>query len=668
MKWPEEQRVANGYSGRYRRDADALLSRYRTAPWRKKAVSCVRPLIEQCLLESRSSGGRPRPPAAEQLRERLEVAGLSEAIQEITPDDAQIGMSLVGAVLAEAAGAVFCSRPNVARWQMVGRIIGGDLIASMTLLEVVRDRTEIRPRLRDQIREVAGKLVRDFTKNPASLVRPSDNAALAELHTQWSAKPNLQEIWFGVRANQYLTPFRGDWNIFDLLFETDIEYAVELMEEYRAPFQPAMILDLGAADPGRYFAQWAKLTKAALPAFDENGDWNGRILLPLLLHIAHSAVRGGIPHSGMELNQEDRRDARLQELAEAATSTVRERVDGSSATLRWSAWLFRSIMSALDNERIPYPVDANSRARPAWLMIEALLHWPGSIGWLELQPNDVPSADQLCVEAVRMLAAHEHGRPVPGRDILFQMLPEEPEQFLEESSGAHMRELPSLFTVWGKRPDAFGTRVLAAALFDTDVAEAFAELWHRTLILREIAEHNHAFRADDGSYDDRARRASETIRFIISLGINLLDDLQDARYRADFVDRRKTLLALFSTLHDATREILAIDPIGRREIENIHDHLGVRRLAYEASPLGTVAVTVPLSEADAPTAGDILFERSEVSSSFFNCLQMLLANGIARERIDRALREVGVSLDHLAQQAQRLNSIEHTHVIDVSNL
>lgn len=148
----------------------------------------------------------------------------------------------------------------------------------------------------------------------------------------------------------------------------------------------------------------------------------------------------------------------------------------------------------------------------------------------------------------------------------------------------------------------------------------------------------------------------------------MLDYLQDARYRADFLDRRESLLALFSTLHDATREMLAIDPIGRREIENVHDHLAVRRLAYEASPLGAIAVTVPLSEADAPTAGDILFERSEVSPSFFNCLQMLLANGIARERIERALREAGVSLDHLAQQAQRLNSIEHTHIIDVSNL
>jgi hypothetical protein len=300
-------------------------------------------------------------------------------------------------------------------------------------------------------------------------------------------------------------------------------------------------------------------------------------------------------------------------------------------------------------------------------MIQALVRPQLSTALMDLHPTDVPSADELCFEAVRILAAQEHDRPIPGRDLLFQMLPYEPEQFLEGEGGARMRELPSLFVIWGKRPDAFGTRVLAEALFDRNVAGTLAELWHRTLVLREIAAHAHAFDLDDADNEEHSRRASEIIRFVIALGINLIDSLEDQRRMATFADRHAVALALFSILDDATREMLAIDPLGRRDIESIHDHLCVRRLVYEeAHPAPRSAA--PLSETDVPTAGDMLFVRSEVSRSFFNCLQMLLENGIGRERIERALRGAGIILGELVEQAKRLNVIEQGRKIDLTKL
>jgi hypothetical protein len=301
-------------------------------------------------------------------------------------------------------------------------------------------------------------------------------------------------------------------------------------------------------------------------------------------------------------------------------------------------------------------------------MIQALVRPNHSTAWMDLHPTDVPSADELCFEAVRILAAQEHDRPRPGRNLLLQMLPDEPEQFLEGAGGARMRELPSLFVIWGKRPDAFGTRVLAEALFDGNVAASLAELWHRTLVLREIAAHAHALDSDGADNEDRSRRASETIRFVISLGINLIDILEDQRRTAAFSERHAVAMELFSILHDATREMLAINPLGRRDIEIMHDHLCVRRLVYEEAHPAARSAAAPLSETDVPTAGDMLFLRSEVSRSFFNCLQMLLANGITRERIERALRAAGVALSDLVEQAKRVNAIEQSRTIDIADL
>ena len=562
--------------------------------------------------------------------------------------------------LAQYSAIIRASRGG--RWS--GRSFENDPVARRVLSDLVAHRVSRRPHLREDIRKVARTLVRRFVQDPGGPAHRHDWEMVAEMHRRWKAKPDLHTIWFGHAGGRHVMPFRSDWHIFDLLFEVDMTFAVTLIETYEEPHQPAMILQW-ALDPNRRFADWERLMAAALRAFDDDGAWNGRVLLPLLLQVAEDALRSGRGHRDQEDNVA-RRDARLAQLAQSVASIVRTRTDGTAAALRWSGWLFRRAMSALDGEPIPFPRDADSRARSAWLTIEALVEAPTSTGWLDLRPADVAAEDELCLKAVCSLAALKHERAVPSHSLLLEMLPDEPEDFLDGEGGRRMRELPSLFVIWGKRPDAFGTRLLAASLFAGDVAATFANLWRRTLVLREIAEHAHAFRSDDAGYDDRAGRASQTIRFVIGLGINLIDYVQDARQKGLSADRRATSLALFATLHDATREMLAIDIVGRRDMENLHDHLCVRRFIYGDDHIGNHPVAACLSERDRPTAGELLVERSAVDRAFFESLQTLRINDISPERIARALKGVGVDLGQLVQQAQRLNSIEHIRTIDVT--
>ncbi len=668
MRWPEEERDEAEYPGQYKRAANAFVARYNAALWRKAAVASVRRLVKRYPTEDGDADGPPPPPGAEALREALDIDGVLEAADELLRDDGHNGISLAGALLAEAAGALFCDSPSVPRWRTVGQVIGSDPVAHRVLVDLVERRMSRRSRLREDIRGVARTLVRRSVRDPGGSAYRGDQATLAEMHRRWAEKPDLHEIWFGRTGGGQVMLHRSDWHLFDLLFEIDTAFAAELIETYEAPYQPALILQWGALDPNRRFADWTRLMEAALPAFEADGTWNGRVLLPLLLCAAEDTLRSGHGFRAEDQDAAQRHDARLVELSKAIASAILERQDGEAVSLRWGGWLFRRVMSLLDVERVPFPRDPDSRARPAWLAIEALVEASASIQWLGLRPGDVRAEDELCLEAVRSLAARHHNRTVPGRDLIFEMLPDSPEDFLEGEAGRRMRELPSLFVIWGKRADAFGTRILAATFFAGDVAATFADLWRRTLVLREIAEHGHAYRSDERGDDDRTARASQTIRFVIALGINLLDYVQDTRLDAPLEDRRIATLDLLATLHDATREMLAIDPIGRRDMESIHNHLCVRRLFYEDARPDENPVAAPLAEADRPTAGDLLVERCAVDRSFFETLQMLRSNGIARERISRALAGVHISLDGLVEQAQRLNAVEHVRTIDLTGL
>lgn len=668
MRWPEEERDEADYPGQYRRTADAFIARYLAAPWRKAAVASVRRVIARRLKEAKDADAPSRPPESDALQEALDADHVSKAADELLRDDRRNGVSLAGALLAEAAGGLFCDRPSVPRWQMVGQVIGNDPVAHQVLVDLVEHRLSRRPSLREDIRRVARRLVGRSVRDAGASVYRGDQATFAEMRRRWTARPDLHEIWFGHAGGGYVMLHRSDWHLFDLLFVVDAAFAAELIEAYEAPYQPALILQSGALDPNRRFADWMRLMEAALPAFEADGTWNGRVLLPLLLNAAEDAVRSGHVFRAEDQDAAQRHDARLVELSKAIASAIQERQDGKAVSLRWGGWLFRRAMSTLDSERIPFPQDSDSRARPAWLAIEALVEAPASIQWLDLRPGDVPAEDELCLEAVRSLAARHHDLTVPGRGLLFEMLPDEPEDFLEGEGGRRMRELPSLFVIWGKRADAFGTRILAAALFAGDVVGTYADLWRRTLVLREIAEHGHAYRSDERGYDDRTARASQTIRFVIALGINLLDYVQDTRLDEPVEDRRIATLALFTILHDATREMLAIDPIGRLDMEGLHNHLCVRRFLYEGQKTGEQPVAMPLAETDRPTAGDLLVERCAVDRAFFETLQMLRLNGIGRERMAYALAGVHISLDGLVEQAQRLNAVEHVRTIDLTGL
>ena len=156
----------------------------------------------------------------------------------------------------------------------------------------------------------------------------------------------------------------------------------------------------------------------ARPAFADDGAWNGRILLPLLLHAAQDAMRDGGPRHDDTQEAAADQDRRQAALAKEVAAIVHARPDGAGASLRWGGWLFRSVMSRTKGEPSPFPNDARGRARSDWHLVEALQEDDRAERWSLVALGDLPAEDVMCVEAMRVLAAREHGLPVPGLDLL----------------------------------------------------------------------------------------------------------------------------------------------------------------------------------------------------------------------------------------------------------
>ncbi|MGA0565657.1 hypothetical protein ACO2RV_24890 [Ancylobacter sp. VNQ12] len=662
MKWPEEAQEQEARRDRYYREFGASVAEYLEKAWRPKASAIVKRRIEEAISNNSERAERATSYREDVIHWLQSASGLHKAAEELSADEDTDGVSLRGALLVEAALAIFCIRPSVARWKLVGNIVDNDPVAIRVLIYLIRRRVEQRPNLRHSIRRIASTLVRDYVANPAGSRGQRDRIVMHEAQQRWQANPELNEIWFGLRTIQNVFPFRSDWFIFDVLIEIDTEFAAQLLEEYRAPYQPTMILDRSLHDPGRRFSTWERLMQYALPAFDVEGAWNGRLLLPMLLYVVQDNLRRGLPRPATRLGDSDP-EQELWQLSRAVASAIWRREDGAACALRWGGWLFRSVMSSVDGERIPFPADLTSRGRSDWRVIEALIEPEATETWTKLNPKDVPADSELCIEAMRILAAQKHKRRGPEYGLILESLPSEPEQFLDDQLGQRMRELPSLFVIWGKRPDAFGNRVIAHALLAPTPASTFHKLWKKTQTLREMTEHLYAYRNEDFGHDDRARRASDTIRFVISLGINLLDLLQNPDLQIDIESRRNETLSILQTLHDATREMLAIDPIGRASTENLHDHLCVRRMVYEE----THGAGGTLRDTDEPTSGALLANRVETTRAFFGCLSMLIANGISRDRISKSLATIDVDLESFIARAQSLNAIEDKRAIDLRN-
>lgn len=662
MKWPEEQATEDRRQA-YLQSAKLSFDTYKAAPWRRAALASVRRWLDHAVMVARKDGTRARVPSIDMLRDCLREHDLYEAAAAIADGNLQMGLSLAPPLFAEAAGLRFCARPTLTNWLLVGDAIADDLVAHEVLIGLVRERTAKRPGLRDDIREVARSLVRDVNNQTDGATYERNAEAYRLIVERWRAEPNLKDIWFGLRGLQYVTPFRADACIFDLLFETDPDFAAELIEAYNEPFQPALILQLGETNPGR-FADWGRLMSLAKPAFDASGAWNGSVLLPLLLMRAADALRGPFAWSNDDRAIANERDTYRQKLAEAVATALLERADGAAAGLRWGGWLFRMTLRDLDADGAAFPERPESRGRSFWLMLNTLARSSASPAWLQARPPDMSADEEFCVEAMRILAAFAHDLAVPGRDLLVEMLPDNPEAYLDGRAAARIRELPGLFVAFGKRPDALGPRVLAAALLDADVVETFRAFWRRTLTLREIAEHSDAFRIDDAWADQSVRTAAETLRFVVALGINLIDYIEDQEQKLAVGDRRAAALGLFALVHDAARELLAIDVVGRRELAAHFDHLCIRRFTYEN--INERRIAAPLTPVDEPTAGQMLAQRCEISREFFDSLQMLRANGISAERIREALENVGISLRRLVGEARRLNAIEVERRIDLT--
>ena len=665
MMWPRERWSARHRHEDVRADVKEFATAYLVEPWRTKAVKVARLLVRDHAAAPRDEDSWPRAPSPEALAERLHEADLTEVAALVEASDRYGSSRHAGAILGEAAALHFCAAPSLTHWRLVASIFENDLFALEVVVRTFHAGIARTPSVGTKLRGIARRIVSRSVREPAGHLRAEEVDFLKRQQDKWHLVPSLRDIWFGLRAMDHVMAHRPDDFVFDLLFRIDTAFAAELIEEYGAPYLPSLVLRFSAFDPAERYEDWALLVKHAAPSFDEDGSWNSRVLLPMLLGMAHDALRGAGPHLDAPEEEVERYDAETKALVMAATGRVLERPDGAAASLHWAAWSYRSTLASLHDEGRAFPHEA-SRGRGTWMVCEALAEDGRSTTWLGMRPGAEAEDEPLTFEAVRILAAAEHGMEMPPSSALHSCLPDTPEQWLDGPSADRLRERTQPFTTWLHRPDALGVWTLARPLFGPHAVRELGALWRRTLPLRELMEHR---RATDDRRDGAqpAFDAASIIRLVASLGIALLDGVQDNRMNFGS-NRQRACHELFDLMYDITRELLALAGPYNRDETQLHDHLIVRRMVYDEAHPNNADLAAPLSDPTIAPVREMLSVRLEVSPSFFDCLGTLRRNGVALDRIEDALRKAGAEPEHLLTQAQRWNAIEAQRQIETAPL
>ena len=660
MKWPFEEQ--SEYRKEYARFLNEFLESYFELTWRLQVVHGATVALKNHLINAYTALdldlNKIRNIILNQLYSHdvsLDELNLKFNISKLENDS-----SCLPLLLAEVLAGTFATNTNEDLWNLISEVIDNNPPAFRVLVKTIKSCTEDSDVFLNDVKALATSFINTFSQAPSFMFPSRDKASFEELHRQWQKKPNLSEILSSLNKNQYFLPIKSDKYILDLIFEISPITACELMEEYKNPYQVEMILNEGFISPSHKYENWKILMQNALSAFEENGNWNGRILAPLLLSVAIDAVVSG---NNLTDRGEANNFANLSELVFSMSDVISVRGDYDAISFRWCGWLLRSIIidGVVDIEK------CKPRHKISWLIVQYFVDNKPPVNWKELNPSDIKNEDILCFEAAKILAFEKLGLKYKIENLIFGILPNEPEEFLEGDKGKRMRSLVSLFTGWQKRPDALGVRIIASNLVSDDVVSLYEQLWRKTIILREMVEHN--FSTKEKTHEiDVARDASAILRFINFIGINMLDTLYFNDTETNLNSCLETLQKLFELVNNSLHELMAIESIGMHEIEEISNHLCLRRIFFDSefSTSRNNQVSIPLNVA--PTLGDILFYRCRIDREFFACINLLIINGATESYIANSLASVGVNFNSMVKQAVELNKISKDRKIDLSFL
>jgi hypothetical protein len=510
------------------------------------------------------------------------------------------------------------------------------------------------PGFRERFLAVARDVVLEANRDPGRRAIEREKEAAANLKEYWRENARLSSLWRGNFTHSFHAVHRDDDDVLSIVATIDAGEFIQLLSLFEFPDPIAHALMWPGA--GRNFEIWRQLAEAAPVAFTANAQWNGSLVLPLLL----SSAREEIQQSGLgprsEASEISRATGEIKSLAAEIAQTLARRPDARSCTARWGNWLVHDLVRGVSSNAVPHPTDAASRGFIEDALLDALIIETPATSWShEASPDSEPweAWCQLVVGTSMALAAKSE---MPSPSPFLDEWALSPEDWLGDA-GKSLKHRALAFETAPPRADAYGARLLAIPIVEAERADT---LWHRfwasTAALREIVEFGDPDEIATGGWQGKTD-AARLLMLQFSVGLMMMDHLISPQRTLRY-DRRSAIQGLFRLLSEALHEMAAIDQLNGKFWSESARHLAIRRGAWLSD--GNEHATregIVLDSNAKPTLADFIHDLAGDTENLLVFAYVAMQNGIAKAQIAEAFTAAEIDLGGELNMADRLRAL-----------
>lgn len=488
--------------------------------------------------------------------------------------------------------------PTLNTWLNIKKIFYNSNNINFWLEESILVHTEIHPEDKSSFIALSDTVINALEENDRRIISDRHRGSLENALLSWKeTSEKLTEIWWGLRGFDPWS-YSSELVVFSILKTLDNEKFIQRISKFENPYLVDVCLYAIGVDNS--YSCWEEIVKLAPLSFEKDGEWNGSVLMPLLLVHAHKGIQQvvfALPHSNLSPEDEAKAKNEIDELNSSIVTLLAQREDSHPLFARWSTWLMREVMMSGGDDQD----NVTSVAYRNNSLLKAIGQSIQLSSNFQLSSESVPAWERWVYRAV--LALHSYNGFVTQQEC---------SDFIDEWSldfdswnddkGAQLIESSRLFNMNSQEIPNNSSHLLAYSIaMSNSPSSNWIKLWNNTRLLREIVEYGDF----QDSRVDRYKGSTEAIRLILlgfTIGLAILDQMAQ-RYIDDGSISKDEILDLYRALLKAANEMREINYfIDIDKWEDALLSLIIRRLHWE-SGVGNIAI---FNLQDTPSFSDLV--------------------------------------------------------------
>ncbi|WP_417441330.1 hypothetical protein [Idiomarina sp.] len=477
----------------------------------------------------------------------------------------------------------------------------------------------------------------------------------------------LEEVWFGLRSWSGFINYREELPLFEVFYKISPHEFIATISRSTNPYLlNALCLAAGIGAFYPKFSEWRNIIGAAPIAFEANGEWNGSVLLPLLLVEARDQLLQSRDPVGPSLthDEHDGLEREIKKTAKKIVTALAERKDYLVIFSRWWPWLMRQILASTEEEL----TDVKSSAFSDNVLMNEIGEKLKGKSISQVVSSSVPLWEVWCHYCALAFFSHEEHIQTPNWKVFvdeWRLLPED----WGGDKGKALRDHSRLIIASNRETPGIAVNLLAYPIAQSSFPfKVWDDLWNNAYVLREIVEFGDLDAIED-EYSSRSE-AGRLLLLLFKIGLAILDQIAVESPDEDSIEAR-TAAKLFNTLYFAASEMREIDStLNHDKWFQMVQHLVIRRVIWEPAfkDEGTSLNFQVFKSEDVPTVSYSLLKEKSDPTRLIAILQSLLLN-TESSRLRNELSSASIDVSVIIKSIRLLNEYHpNKYPVDKSEL